>query len=119
MRFVPEHLAYLLVLQRQVEKEKEVQEAKNRSTRSATGVPKVNNLKHAFHKLWLAYKMPLKLYVQAEREAENIVHRTPLLCLQITGPHAQDHIPWGKFPKFKSNCPVPKCGHASTMPLQS
>ncbi len=119
VRFVAEHLAYLMVFWRQMEKEKEVQEANDRSTRSATGVPKANNLKRAFSKLWLAYETPLKLYLQAEREAENMVHCTPLLCLQLTGPRAQDHIPWGKFPKFESNCPVPECGHASTMPLQS
>ncbi len=97
MCFVAEHLAFLLVLWRQVEKEKEMQEANNRSTRSATGVPKANNLKRAFRKLWSAYKKPLKLYVQAEREAENIIHCMPLLCLQLTGPRAQDNIPWGKF----------------------
>jgi hypothetical protein len=119
VHFVAEHLAYLLVLRRQVQNEKEVQEANNRSTWPAMGVPKANNLKRASCKLWLAYKMPLKLYVQAEREAENIVHCMPLFCLQLTGPRVQDHIPWGKFLKFKSNCHVPKCVHALTMPLQS
>jgi hypothetical protein len=58
------HSAFLLVLCRQVEKEKEVQEAsKEQSTwdsLSSTGVPKANNLKRAFRKLWSAYKKPLK-----------------------------------------------------------
>jgi hypothetical protein len=79
VRFVAEHLAFLLVLRKQVEKEKEVQEASDRTTRSSSsskGVPKANNLKRAFRKLWEAYDKPLKLCVQAEREAENIVHRT-------------------------------------------
>jgi hypothetical protein len=64
-------------------------------------------------------KKPLKLYVQAQREAENIVHHMPLLCLQLTGPRVQDIIPWGNFPKLELNCLVPECGHALTMPLQS
>ncbi len=80
---------------------------------------KANNLKQAFRKLWEAYDTPLKLCVQAEREAEKIVHCTPSLCLQLTGPRQQDHVPWAKFSKSESNCPVPECGHASTMPLQS
>ena len=70
-------------------------------------------------KLWEVYDKPLKLCVQVEREAENIVHCTPSLCLQLTGPRQQDHVPWAKFPKSESNCPVPECGHALTMPLQS
>ena len=122
MRFVAEHLAFLLVLRKQVEKEKEVQEASNRTTRSSLsskGVPKANDFKRAFRKLWEAYDKLLKLCVQAEREAENIVHCTPSLCLQLTRPRQQDHVPWAKFPKSESNCPVPECGHASMMPLQS
>jgi hypothetical protein len=63
--FFAEHLAFLLVLWRQVEKEKEAQEAsKEQSTRassSSTGVPKTNNLKRAFRKLWPAYTKPIKL----------------------------------------------------------
>ena len=47
------------------------------------------------------------------------MHRTPSLCLQLTGSRVQDHVSWATFPKSESNCPVPKCGHASTMPLQS
>jgi hypothetical protein len=40
--------------------------------------------------------MPLKLYVQTKREAENIVHHTMSLCLQPTGlTCAQDHVPCG------------------------
>jgi len=57
VHFFAEHLAFLLVLQKQVEKEKEVQEASDRTTHSSSsskGVPKANNLKHAFHKLWEA-----------------------------------------------------------------
>ena len=122
VRFVAEHLAFLLVLRKQVEKEKEEREASDRTTRlssSSKGVPKANNLKRAFRKLWEAYDKPLKLCLQAEREAENVVHRTPSLCLQLTGPRKQDHVPWAKFPKSESNCPIAECGHASTMPLQS
>jgi hypothetical protein len=67
------HLAFLLVFRRQVEKEKEMQEAsKEQSTWDSllsTGVPKANNLKRAFCKLWLVYKKPLKHYVQARRAA--------------------------------------------------
>ncbi len=54
VRFVAEHLAFLLVFQKQVEKEKEVQEARDQTTRSSLsskGVPKANNLKRAFCKL--------------------------------------------------------------------
>ena len=86
VHFVAEHLAFLLVLRKQVEKEKEVQEASDRTTRSSLlskGVPKANDLKCAFRKLWEAYDKPLKLCVQAEREAENIVHRTPSLCQSV------------------------------------
>ena len=65
------------------------------------------------------YEEPLKLYVQAERIEANKVHRTPSLSLQLTGSRAQDLVPWARFTKCQSNCPVPECGHASTMPLQS
>jgi len=44
--FVAEHLAFLLVLRKQVEKEKEVQEASDRTTRSSSlskGVPNAND----------------------------------------------------------------------------
>ena len=119
MRFTAEYLALLLVLRRQVEKEKEKEEAYELSSRSTPGVPKNNFLKRAFRKLWKLYKNPLKLHADAERNAANVVHRTPSLCLQLTGARAQDHIPWMRFPKSQSNCPVPECGHASTMPLQS
>jgi hypothetical protein len=50
-------------------------------TRSSTGVPKANNLKRAFRKLETACEKPLKLYVKAEKEADNVVHHTPSLCL--------------------------------------
>jgi hypothetical protein len=70
-----------------------------------------------FRKLWAKYEQPLKLYIQAQKEAESVVHRTPSLCLQLTGTRDQDHVPWGKWAKFESNCPV--CKHASMMPMQS
>ena len=38
------------------------------------GVPKANNLRHSFRKLWAMYKNPLKPYVQAKSDAENGVH---------------------------------------------
>jgi hypothetical protein len=97
VHFVAKHLAFLLVLWRQVKKVKEAQLAsKDQSTWSSSsskGNPKANNLKHAFRKLWLAYKKPLKLYVQAEREAENNVHCTTLLFMQITSLRTQDQVP--------------------------
>jgi hypothetical protein len=118
VRFVAEHLALLLVLQRQVKKEKEARVEVEQSTWSASkGAPKATLLKRAFRKLWALYAMPLKLYTQAERDAENIVHRTPSLSLQSTGARDQDHVPWGKWTKYELNCPV--CTHASTMPMQS
>jgi hypothetical protein len=118
VRFVAEHLAHLLVLQRQVEKEKEARLKVEQSTRSASkGVPKATHLKRAFRKLWAIYATPLKLYMQAERDEANMVHHTPSLSLQLTGAHNQDHVPWGKWTKYKSNCPV--CTHALTMPMQS
>jgi hypothetical protein len=54
--FVAEHLALLLVIRRQVEKEKEAQEAIHQTTRAsslskAKGVPKATDLKRAFRKL--------------------------------------------------------------------
>ena len=120
VRLTAEHLAFLLVLQKQVKKEeKDAQEANKRLTCLSRGVPKANNLKCAFRKLETAYEKPLKLYVKAEKEAENVVHCTPWLCLQLTGSLVQDHVSWATFPKLESNCPVPECGHASTMPLQS
>ena len=82
-----------------------------------TGVPKATNFMRAICKLWAAYKPSLKLHVQAQKDAENVVHRTPSLSLQLNGTHDQDHVPWGKWDKCKSNCPV--CKHASTMPMQS
>ena len=117
MRFVAEHLAILLVLRRQVEKEKEARAEVERSTRYASnGVPKATPLKRAFRKLWAKYEPSLKLYTQAERDAANVVHRTPSLSLQLTGARDQDHVPWGRWTKYESNCPV--CMHASTMPMQ-
>ena len=108
VRFTAEHLEFLLVLQKQVKKEKDAQEEANeRTTHSSTGVPKANNLKRAFRKLKTAYKNPLKLYVNALNEAENVVHRTPpSLCLQLTGSRVQDHVSWATFPKSESNGPV-------------
>ena len=50
-------------------------------TRSSTGVPKANNLKRAFRKLETACEKPLKLYVKAEKKADNVVQHTLLLCL--------------------------------------
>ncbi len=119
VHFVAEHLAILLVLRRQVEKEKEARVEVERSSRSASkgGVPKATSLKRAFRKLWRIYEPSLKLFTQAERDAENVVHRTPSLSLQLTGAHDQDHVPWGRWTEFESNCPV--CTHASTMPMQS
>ncbi len=120
MCLTAEHLAFLLVLQKQVKKEeKDTQEANERTTRSSRVVPKANNLKRAFRKLETAYEKPLKLYIKAEKEAENVMHCTPSLCLQLTGSLVQDHVSWATFPKSESNCPVPECGHASTMPVQS
>jgi len=75
--------------------------------------PKATPLKRAFQKLWALYKPSLKLYTQAERDAENVVHRTPSLSLQLTGARDQDHVPWGKWMKNKLNCPV--CTHTSTI----
>jgi hypothetical protein len=110
----------VLVLQKQVKKEeKDAQEANKRLTHLSRGVPKANNLKCAFRKLKTAYEKPFKLYVKAEKEAENVMHCTPWLCLQLTGSLVQDHVSWATFPKLESNCPVPECGYASTMPLQS
>jgi hypothetical protein len=118
VHFVAEYLALLLVLRRQVEKEKEARVEVEQYTRSASkGVPKATPLKRAFQKLWALYKSPLKLYTRAERDAENIVHRTPSLSLQLTGARDQDHVPWGKWTRYELNCPV--CTHASTMPMQS
>jgi len=97
VRFVVEHLAILLVLRRQVEKENEARVEVERSTCSASKeVPKATPLKRAFRKLWAFYEPSLKLYTQAERDAENVVHCTPSLSLQLTGARDQDHIPWGK-----------------------
>ena len=66
VRFVAEHLAFLMVLRRQVEKKKEARAELECSTRSASkGVPKATPLKRAFRKLWALYEPPLKLYTQA------------------------------------------------------
>ena len=46
-----------------------------------------------------------------------MVHRTPSLSPQLTGVRNQDHVPWGKWENYESNCPV--CVHALTMPMQS
>ena len=49
VRLTAEHLAFVLVLQKQVKKEeKDAQEANKRLTRLSRGVPKANNLKCAF-----------------------------------------------------------------------
>jgi hypothetical protein len=102
VHFVAEHLAILLVLRRQVEKEKEARVDVERSTHSASkGVPKATPLKRAFRKLWAFYEPSLKLYTQAERDAENVVHRTPSLSLQLTGARDQDHVPWGKWTRYE------------------
>ena len=79
-------------------------------------MPKATPLKRAFRQLWDFYEPSLKLYTQVERDAENVVHRTPSLSLQLTGARNQDHVPWGKWTRYDSNCPV--CTHASTIPKQ-
>ena len=123
-RFVAENLSLLLVIRRVVEKDKETRRAEvtNRAaTRSGsapgTGVPKATKVMRAIRKLWAAYKPSLKLHVQVQKDAENVVHRTPSLTLQLNGTRDQDHVPWGKWAKCESNCPV--CKHASTMSMQS
>ena len=78
LRFVAEHLALLLVLRRQVEKEKEARLEVVRSTWSDSGgAPKATPLKSALQNLWAVYETSLKLYTQAERDEENMVHHTP------------------------------------------
>ncbi len=63
VHFVAEHLAILLVLRHQVEKEKEAQVEVEHSTHFASkGVPKATPLKRAFRKLWAFYEPSLKLY---------------------------------------------------------
>ncbi len=119
VHFTAEHLSFLLVPQKQVKKDKGAQDTTKPTTRSSTGVPKANNLKRAFRKLDKAYKKALKLYVMAKKEAENVVHCTPSLCLQLIWSRVQEHVSWATFPKLESHCPVSECGHASTMPLQS
>ena len=92
--FVAEHLALLLVLLRQVLKEKEAQLEVDRSSRSdSEGVPKNTPLKCAFRNLWAVYKPSLKLYTKAERDEKNKVQRTPSLSLQLTGARDQDLVP--------------------------
>jgi len=102
-RFVAENLALLLVICREVEKDKETrcaevtnQAATRSSSAPGTGVPKATNFMRAIRKLWAAYEPSLKLHVQAQKDAENVVHRTPSLSLQLNGTHDQDHVPWGK-----------------------
>ncbi len=68
----------------------------------------------AIRKLWAAYESSLKLHIQAQKDAESVVHCTPSLSLQLNGTR---DVPWGKWAKCESNCPV--CKHASTMPMQS
>jgi hypothetical protein len=51
VHFTAEHLAFLLVLQKLVKKEKDVQDANKGTTCSSTGVPKANDLKRTFRKL--------------------------------------------------------------------
>ena len=103
-RFVAENLALLLVICREVEKDNETRRAEvtNRAaTRSGsapeTGVPKATDFMRAIHMLWAAYEPSLKLHVQAQKDAENVVHRTPSLSLQLNGTRDQDHVPWGKW----------------------
>jgi hypothetical protein len=109
--FVAEYLALLLVIRRQVEKEKETrraEEVNQAATRSGsasrTGVPKATKLMRAIRKLWAAYEPSLKLHVQAQKDAESVVHRTPSLSLQLNGTCDQDHVPWRKWAKCESNC---------------
>jgi len=123
-RFVAENLALLLVIHREVEKDKETRRAEvtNRAAMRSgsapgTGVPKATKVMRAIRKLWAAYEPSLKLQVQVQKDVENVVHRTPSLSLQLNGTREQDHVPWGKWAKCESNCPV--CKHASTMPMQS
>jgi hypothetical protein len=85
VHFTAEHIALLLVLWQQVENEKEAQEEEQSTWSASQGVPRSTNLKRAFQKLWKLYKNSLKLHTQAERDAENVVHCTHVLCLQLTG----------------------------------
>ncbi len=120
--FVAEYLALLLVIRWQVEKEKEThhaEEVNRAATRSgsASRTPKATKLTRAIRKLWAAYEPSLTLHVQAQKDAESIVHCTLSLSLQLNGTRDQDRAPWGKWAKCESNCPV--CKQASTMPMQS
>jgi hypothetical protein len=120
---VAENLALLLVIRWEVEKDKEMRHAEvtNRAatwsgSAPGTGVPKATNFMRAIRKLRAAYEPSLKLNVQAQKDAENVVHGTPSLSFQLNGTRDQDHVPWGKWAKCESNCPV--CKHTSTMPMQ-
>ncbi len=98
--FVAENLALLLVIRWEVEKDKEMYRAEvtnQAATRSGsapgTGVPKATNFMRAICKLWATYEPSLKLHVQAQIDAESVVHRTPSLSLQLNGTRNQDNIP--------------------------
>jgi hypothetical protein len=118
--FVIEKLALLLVLWSKTEKEKELceneqaaQSALAKSAKSRT--PKATTLKRAFWKFWNTHQLLLKLYLKLEKDRKNVVHCTSSLCYQLTGARAQDHVPWSKWPKYESCCPV--CLHPSTIQL--
>ena len=96
-RFVAENLALLLVIRREVEKDKKTchAEVTNRAatqsgSASGTGIPKANNFMRAILKLWAAYEPSLKLHVQAQKDAESVVHCTPSLSFQLNGTRDQE-----------------------------
>ncbi len=83
-RFVAENLALLLVIRREVEKDKKTchaevtnQAATRSGSASETGIPKATNFMRAILKLWAAYESSLKLHVQAHKDVESMVHHTP------------------------------------------
>ena len=64
------------------------------------------------------YSPCLAKYVLDQKKKECVRHRTPTLDRQEgEGARAQDSVPWGKYSRILSGCPV--CKHDSTQNLQS
>ena len=64
------------------------------------------------------YSPCLEKYALDQKKKECVRHRTPTLDRQEgEGARAQDLVPWGKYSRILSGCPV--CIHDSTQPLQS
>ena len=79
------------------------------------GTAPMNELKRAFAELKRVFNPCHSLYLEEVQRLANMKHRTPSLSCQNNGKRVQDLYPFRPSKKDSAACPIPGCGHKSTM----